>query len=279
MKECDSYYLLKLENTKPYKRGGRRIAQIYPNGDLRINKGKFKPEVNGSGIYKQLKNFIKNELNKKYKSLIKYLILTSKFEQTFRDLFAFYLQIKLKGYYVAREYSYKNKRVDICILDKRGIPVHIIEVKAACCFDYVKKYNNDTTMAEKFFKDMKSQLAVHKDDKISKSGIMIVNWLTISENNNEKLYSKFIKYYDGYTSKKYVEELKQPMIIKKQDQNSFFLKTIYLSTRKCRLDICFFSGSMLYHNVRFPILFKKGDEKFKLSNKHSIGNSAKLEFQ
>jgi len=85
---------------------------------------------------------------------IAYLSLTSKNESQIRDNFAFFLNEKYNNKnYIAREYSFPNQnrnRADLVILNLKGNPEIIIELKACFAFtlekniqQYVEKIGDD----------------------------------------------------------------------------------------------------------------------------------------
>jgi hypothetical protein len=140
--------------------------------------------------------------DKDKKELFAYLIATGKFECTFRDLFAQYLQKQKKyskKYLVLLEHSVKSKSVDICFLNHNSnnvsMPVLIIEIKHCCSFNsggfkrYIKKYLDE-------------RLRDVAPKKVIKVGIVLINHIDASLETLGNCERKQYKYFASYLSRK-----------------------------------------------------------------------------
>jgi len=164
-------------------------------------------------IRNDLKQFLKS-INKEKSAeqtininkLFSYLVATRKFECTFRDLFACYLQTKYsEEYLVLPEHLLrikdKRKSVDICFLrrdtDKQPDPVLIIEIKHYCSFnsDNLKKY------IEKYLVERLDNIVPEWKGAVG-VGIMLINHVDASLETLKDCKIKKFKYCSNYLKRK-----------------------------------------------------------------------------
>ena len=181
----------------------------------------------------QLKSFIECSPQKE---LLPFLLPTSKVENQFRDLFAFYIQKKFenKKIVVGRETTFqknrfkddqyeKGQRADLVLFQKKCLdskdefdlePIAVIELKAGYLFDCNKPHKGKRNQLHAFCCDLNEQVnrwkSLRNSSSIKRIGILLISNIDFeSPDCPEKQvikYFNFMKQYQfGRTNRKKIK--------------------------------------------------------------------------